>query len=185
MTAYAPNFTARMRVGYRAIGANHSLLFRYVGFAPPDAPFVAGVQAFIDELQSSMVNPWVVLSTEWAGQDSDIFLPSPIVVTDPAPTFTDFDTAQRPMHITYIGKSSAASPWRLFLYGVKFDPIDAAETGLDNYRLTSADSSDVPDGYGALAAIPGLVANDGNSLFFKTYCNLNFNRHWIKKNRNG
>jgi hypothetical protein len=189
MSGYAPEFTSRYRLRYRANGANYSATFRFAGnLAAPTTTFVSAIGAFYNSLAVFRWVDWEVLGADYAQQGSVVFLPStaPAVNAGQATT-TGRTLAYQSVNLSFGGRSALNNAARFFVYGVNIDPINNATTNQD-FRLTAAESSTIASALAALNGIAseGWVASDGLPVsFVNGYANIGISAYRQRKLRAG
>lgn len=185
MPDFAPNFTFRYRVRYSVGGRQHTMQVRGVPATTAlQAPlFATSVADFLDALQPARWSDFTILNAAYALADSDVFLPTtaPVILAgagSPA-TRTPSDNA---LALSFPCRSSAGLRGILFLYGCSYDPSTTSVA--NDFRITSAEDSDISDAIAALtAAVPTLVCNDGSTANWYPYANLKANDYWVRKTR--
>lgn len=184
MTAYAPDFTARLKVAYRANGKNHKVQFRAADAATAGGiAFTGLVTDFFITLTSFMPTDWVVLGASVAEVGSSVFLPLAIPPVAPTATGTLGGLADSPQFLTAVGLTSAGSSARLYLIGAA---VSADSSGnYSDYRVTPSEVVSVGAIISALNDLVtgGMVGNDGNPITWYSYLNVGYNAYWQRKAR--
>lgn len=183
MADFAPNFTARYRLHYTALGKQHSMLWRIArGAGTPGLPFmIAKVTEFLDALAPVRFTDWQTVSAEFALEDVDIFapagLPSPIAGAVAIPA--DF-LSQSTLTTGFVGRSSAGQKARMFVYGCASSPELGTTTPADNFRITASESAVVAAAIAELnAGSPTIVGSDNMPVSWYSYVNVKYNDHWV------
>lgn len=189
MPSYAPNFTARVRLKYRASNAVHTQTWR--------CPQAGTLDVNISLLRSAIENIWSdltpilhddvqCLAVTFARENSNIFLPTdPIVMSGTVTTPTD-DPSIKAFAISLVGRTANGQPAKEFFYGVS----EATYTvpGAQNYRLNPGEAPDVDT---AIATANGFFAglvlcgSDGSGITWYPYANEKPNDYWVKRLRQG
>ena len=189
MPAYAPNYTPRLKVRYRAAGANHTQTWRFpqVGVAGVNlAASVAAVQGIYDLLTPDMFDDWAVLDLSYADINSDVFLP-----TTGLTAIGTVATAGEPPHIkaqaiSFVGRSFGGQPAKFAQFGFAVTNVLAEQA--NDFRVSPGESVSI-DGVIALLntyASPLLIcANDKLGIGWKSYANTKDYDFWVKKVRSG
>lgn len=188
MTAYGPAWTGRIHISYFAAKAVHSQTWRYAGPAggSGQSDCTATIHAFYVAQQAIMWEDFVVNAVTVADVDSNIFLPIENPFTDIAGEIllTDFEPDDKAKFLSYIGRTTAGGPWKVFQYGLATDQLEVA--GGFNYRVLAPENVDVAGAIGALQFGAGSVlGNDGQTVAFYNYANSKPNDRWVKKVRRG
>lgn len=188
MPDFAPNYTHRIRVSYRAAGANHSQLWRVLPPADVTTRALAfgTIQSFYDSLSSVLADDAAVLSVTEAFVDSDIFLPAGFALTMTGSlSMATFGPSKKASATSWVGRSVAGLRAIVFMYGLIHNMSDSELPGND-FRVTAAESAYVADSVGVLnGGSTGLAANDGNPVSWYSYVNVKYNDYWVRKVRQG
>jgi hypothetical protein len=186
MADFAPNFTARYRFKYSAIGKTHTSTWRVAAGVTDPTAVAAKVGLFLSDLQEALFNDWTVLTADFALADSDVFLPAPL---PDQPTASGGSSAthisQAPVALSWIARSIAGGKGRFFLYGTTFGLTIDGSLGQD-YRYTSAEEPLIADTIVRLnETSPALVCNDNEPAIWYEYVNVKANDAWVRKARRG
>jgi hypothetical protein len=186
MPAFAPNFTARLKVHYHAANANHTQQFRCLvlggGFATVDA-LIVDVQAYYDAIAPNMFDDWAILDVSVAAEGALVFVPhGTLTVTGSIPV-AGAPARIKAGQLSFPGRSDNGNPHIVYQYGWASPPGDATEG--DDFRINPGEDTDIDNAIAALQASTIMVANDGGGCNFKTYANLKYNDNWTKKIRKG
>lgn len=181
MADYAPNYTGRYRVRYSALGQTHAMTFRVFPGGGSLDPFVSGVAAFLDALSTIRTNDWTVLGADYAGVNSDLFLPASPPLVQPGTGGVLLQSA-RPVFGSYNGRSAGGSKCRVYIYGINQIPTGGAAY-LYDYRILSTELPSVSAAVVALGAIPGHVGIDREPASWYPYMNIALNSYYQRKQR--
>jgi hypothetical protein len=186
MPAFAPNFTARLKVRYFAGGATHSQLWRSLtlggGFATVDA-LIGEVQSYYDAIAGSIFDDWAILDVSVAAEGALIFIPHGTLTVTGLASTVGMPARAKASQISYPARTDNGNPWIVYQYGWA-NMIGSAVTG-DDFRFNIGEDGDVDAGLAALQAMTIPVGNDGSGLNFKNYANVKYNDNWEKKVRKG
>lgn len=189
MPAYAPNFTARLRVRYHAAGANHSQTWRFPAHGTLGIGLTAAkdaVQAVYDHMGNTMYDDAAIISTSYAVEDTDIFLPtSPLTLAGVIATPVD-DPSIKAAAVSFVGRTSAGQPAKMFFYGVS-SALRGAEESQD-FRIQPLENEFIDD---TIAELNGFIAgiilcgSDANPVTWYPYANSKDMDYWVKRVRQG
>lgn len=183
MADFAPNYTARYRLRYSTMGKRHAMTFRkHPGGGSLDL-FIAGVDAFLTTLLPKLNADWTLLSADYAGENSDVFLPADMPTLATGGTTTPA-TGYRPGFISFVGRGALGSPTRLFIYGTAYLPVVSSGAAGD-WRITSAEDSVIANAVGDLNTIPDHAAIDRSVPTWYPYVNCGYNGYYQRKMRQG
>lgn len=188
MADFAPNFTARFKLGYHGAGRNHSMTWRMTGDGAPasaDALLVV-LQAFLTAMAPDMYTDWTVNSAARCAIDSDVFLP--YVTPTVAPTGTTFDgsvpRSATAGSLSFVGRTTGGLRAIFFFYGC--DLVGPGTPSRDDLRIYASEEPTIAD---ALAVLEGagavLRGNDGNPIVWYPYVNVKTNDYWGGRVRAG
>jgi len=183
MTDFAPNFTPRYRVRYRASGATHSQTWRFTA----DADLVgaiADIQAYYTAIQDTLDDQFAVLSTSFAGIGSDVFLPADPITVVGAQDQSGLQPSQKAAQLDFVGRTSGGLRMIIYQYGYSFIGVGEPGGGGD-FRVTGAEDAHVGDAVAALNAAGFLCGNDDLAGTWYPYANLKYNDYWMRKVRQG
>jgi hypothetical protein len=184
MATFAPNYANRYIVRYRAAGKEHDCSFLY-GTTPaaPDVGLVTGVSNFFAAIGPKLYTDFAIVRASYreAGGLTTFPATAPTGGTG-AGTSNPGDAAR---FASFTARSTTAQPWTLYLYGVAYDPGDAAATAAQDYRVYEAEDGDIGDAIDELEAITALTSLDGAALVFNRYMNVSYSRYWQNKLRRG
>jgi len=188
MPAYAPTFTARLRVRYHAGGRNHVQTWRL-----PGTPSVLQIDSligtldlFYTALQPIMFDDWTHLSTTVAAIDTDIFLPTtPVTIPAGAVVFDPARPSTEATALSFVGRSVTGGPFHMFQYGYIQVPGDGSVPAQD-FRIYSGEDGDIAAAILALnTGLGTFVASDGANVSVYPYVNVKANDHYVKLIRQG
>lgn len=184
MADYAPNFTPRYKVRYEGNGNRHTQLWR----PPPGAvladmvAFALFISAFYDTIEPFMYDDTLVLDASFALENTDVFLPCDAPTITGAIDATTRGEQEKSLAISYIGRSFAGQPWRIFQYGSSFYPGFGSAS--QNWRVAAAENADVLALTAFLSAATGtFVASDGVDTATYSYINVKPNDYWVGQGR--
>lgn len=189
MTAYAPNFTARLRVKYHAALANHSQTWRFPSFGVGGAGLAAAeaaVQAFYDDIAPVMYDDWAFISSSFADVDSDVFLPAASFTLTGTITTPTTDPSIKAGGVSFVGRSSGGQPAKVFQYGISVPISDSHNAG--DFRINP---TEIPEIDTAIAELNGFIAglvlcgSDGQAVTWYPYANFKDMDYWVKRIRQG
>jgi hypothetical protein len=185
---YAPNYTPRLRVRYKAAGRIHTQTWRFVGTgATPDiTAAIAAVNNYYSAISPSMLSDWTLVGAAAAGRDSNIFVPVTGVVFGTGPTpFDPADRAVTALALSFVGRTVLGLRAVVYQYGTAFSDIGVAGVGND-FRIYAAEDSNIAN---AITALQGagatLCGNDGDAISWYPYVNLKVNDYWLHRVRSG
>lgn len=180
MADYAPNFTPRYKVRYQGGGHTHTQLWR----PPPGAvladmvTFALMLGGFYDTLADVLYDDTVVVDASFALENSDVFLPAAAPVIGGALLFSTRLQQEEALAVSFIGRSTAGQPWRIFMFGTAYYP--GIGSGAQNYRVTAAEGAAVADATAFLNGASGdFVASDGVATVTYPYINVKPNDYWV------
>lgn len=188
MSDYAPNYTARYRMRYRVLGANHTSTVR-LGRIAPAAAVAAGAALYSDLLEALAPMLWVdftVIGADVAAFDSDVFLPAATVPATPDVSEATGDTSFRPLFCSFAGRSPAGTKASIYLYGWNLSPHSADNTAND-FRVLSAENAAVLAAVAVLNGSTGEPAGaiDALEASWYPYANVGINGYYQRKARRG
>lgn len=189
MPAYAPNFTPRLKVRYRAAQANHTQLWRFpqVGVAGVNlAASVAAIQAVYDLLTPIMFDDWSVLDLSYADLNSDVFLPTTGLVAIGTESMVGLDPDIKAQAISFVGRTVGGQPAKMAQFGMNVEGF-VGDNGND-FRISPGDDATI-DGVIALLNTynsPLLICgSDKLAVSWKAYANVKDYDYWVKRVRSG
>lgn len=192
MPDFAPNFTARIRVRYSALGRSHSQTWRTPAAGALDAGIgaaIVDIGNYYADIQAGLSSDFAILSTSFARENEDIFLPSVLGVTvTPGGPTVSAPQARRmsTQSLSFVGRTSAGLRAVIYQYGWLQDQLVDAVDAPDNFRLDPGEDATIDT---AIADLNGvlvtLCGNDGNGITWYPYANLKFNDYWLRKARQG
>lgn len=186
MADYAPNYTARYRVRYSALGAVHTMQVRLARGTTDPTPAANKVTSLLNILTVIRSLDWRVLGAEFAPADSDVFLPAPVPTPNGGIGGSDnLTAAARAASLSWVGRSTAGGRAVVYLYGTILQPDSVSQRNA-NFRITRNEDDGVGQFAVGLSEIaPAFVANDNFPATFYAYANIKYNDHWVKKLRTG
>jgi len=185
MPDYAPNYTARLRVAYTAVGKNHHMTWRLAPDTGPADLAVAAdkVVAFFDALSTQVWGDTVITGWSYQLADGAFFLPyGGPAWADGGVSASGRSPSQAALALGFIGRSIGGLRGGFFLYGVAINPVTLATAS--DFRLHSSEAAYISTAVAVLADTPPpLVANDGNDMIWYEYANVKYNDYWVRKSR--
>jgi hypothetical protein len=189
MPAFAPNFTARVKVRYHAALANHTQVWRCsqlgVAFIEADA-CIAAIQGLYDLLTPSMFDDWSVLDVSVAEFNSDVFLPHGTITAIGTVPVAGVDPKVKADAISFVGRTLGGQPAKIAQFGYAINATVGDDAG--DYRITVAEDPQI-DGAIALLnsfTVSGAIrGSDGLGIVWKAYANTKPYDYWVKRVRNG
>jgi hypothetical protein len=189
MPAYAPNYTARVRVKYRAALGVHTQTWRLptLGFLSVGLnAALSAIEAIWSHFGPICFDDLQCLAVTYADVDSNIFLPASVIaMTGAIATPTDNPSIKADA-ISIVGRTATGQPAKEFFYGVDASIFNVP--GQQNYRLNPGESGDVD---GGIAEANGflidlvLCGSDGTGITWYPYANQKPNDYWVKRLRQG
>lgn len=186
MPDFAPNFTARYRFGYLAMGKSHKLTVRLPSETTDPSSLATKMGLFLTDLAAIRPEDFTVGTAEFALADSDVFLPAPAPVTVAGTQVVgSAQLAAAAVAISFICRSTAGGKGRFFLYGTTFGLITTTTPVLD-WRVYSSENAAISAAIVRLNETgPALVCNDDNDAVWYEYVNVKPNDKWVRKLRRG
>lgn len=183
MAPLPANNTGRYFVDYTANGRQHTVLFRYTqgaGPVPPSAGFLTQVQNFLDAVAPLMPTDFAIVGARYSAWLSNISLPWAAPTLSVAGAYTP-DNSSAPGFLSFIGRGDTGRRVRIYMLGAGLVPHQ--ETGVENYRVTTAENADVSSAVAILQS--GNFTDIGNTTpAWYSYANLGYNAYWQKEMRN-
>lgn len=189
MPSYAPNFTARLRVKYKAAGGIHTQTWRVPAYGTLGvniATLRAAVENIWSELTPILYDDVSCLGCTYAVENSNIFLPTdPIIITGEVITPTD-DPRIKAFALSLVGRTATGQPAKEFFYGV--GEAVGEDTGATDFRVNPGENLAVD---AAISAANGFFAglvlcgSDGTGITWYPYANTKHNDYWVKRVRQG
>ena len=187
MPAFAPTFTGRLRVRYRALFRNHVQTWRLPGGAGPTevSALIALLNDFYAALAPCMSDDWLLISTELSQPDSPIFLPTTDVTIPAGAIAADtLSIDKKAVAISFVGRTGGGNPWKMFQYG--FDSSPGADAAAGDFRLLRTEDTCIDNAIVVLlAGLGNFVGNDGTAVSVYPYVNIKANDHYVKLARLG
>lgn len=181
MADFAPNFTGRMRLRYRAGTATHSITWRVArgGVLSNYEAAADKLILLLNDLTALRYTDWAALSWEYCFEDDDVFLPltpseTLAAGTGGAPTAVGVAKANA---FSFVGRSLDGQKAKFFVYGLS---RYSESYIIDNFRVTP---SEVPQFGLAITRLnetsPALVGSDNATVIWYPYVNQKTNDHWV------
>lgn len=189
MSAYAPNFTPRLRVRYRASLAIHTQTWRFPAYGTLGVGLAAAraaVENIWSDISGIISDDLQCLAVTYALENSNIFLPTDnIAMLGSIPLVTG-DPRIKAKAVSLVGRTALGQPAKEFFYGVNIDGIESL--GGTDFRLNPGESADVD---AAIATANGffsdltLCGSDSTVVTYYPYANYKDNDYWTKRVRQG
>lgn len=184
MPTYAPTFTPRYRVKYRAAGIEHTVLCR----GPRGANLVDmttrgnSFSTMFGALTAVLADDFEWISADVALTDEDTWAPTtvPATVTGVAPV-ANFTIMQRIMSTTFSGRAPGSKA-RFSLYGFAWTPATLANVAED-FILTGAEIAGIATI--VTEASGHFFAGSGQAASFYNRATVKVNDFLLKKARRG
>lgn len=185
MTTYAPNFTPRYQMTYKAGGITHTIQIR--GARGDDAVLMLArgntlKSCFDAFVAADKYTDLVALSAQIALTDSDVFAPvaPPTLIVGTAVPST-FSPVQRIMGLTFSGKAPGSKA-RFTMFGIIVVQIAGGSVGASGVVLTA--------GNAAIGTVAGIAttnyhAGSGASAVFSGRATYKENDHLLRLVRKG
>jgi hypothetical protein len=176
MAPLPANNTARFFLDYTCAGKGHTAEVRFNGATSP-SDFGDTMNAILNTLGSHLYS-LTIDAVRFSADGSDISLPVTSGIEGNSYGTTDPVSQTIPFYMRFQGRSAGGRRCSFDLYTTKFS--DA------NFRVTSAESSDVADVVDILNAEPSLFCGiDGLGVTWYPYVNIKASSYWTRKIRNG
>lgn len=181
MANYAPDFTARLKVRYRAGGQVHTQTWRLPG--DPSLAQIAAAEAVINGFYSALApilwDDASILSVTVAGADSPVFLPIASSLTMSGDTSIATATGSaRSAAASFVGRTAGGLRVIVFQYGIAMVPGESGTPS--DFRWNPGEDVHIDDAVAALqGAGPALVGNDGLDAVWYSYVNFKDNDYWV------
>jgi hypothetical protein len=183
MADFAPNFTGRVRIGYKSGLRNHHMTLRYPGAGLPSDDTLEGFKIFFENLGPLLVDDAQFMTLEAAVRDSDLFLPvSPPTSWSIDPSATVATLGRSPSFVSFQGRSTEGARASIMVMGTFFAPPSSVTFDAD-YRAYRTENALVETVLSALEDSALCVAIDGNNVFWHPYINIGIHSHYQKKAR--
>lgn len=189
MPAFAPNFTARVKVRYRAALANHTQLWRCtqlgVGFTEADA-CIAAIQSVYDLLTPVMFDDWSVIDVSVAEFNSDVFIPHGTLTAIGTVAVAGVDPKVKADAISFVGRTTGGNPAKFAQFGYAINVSVGDDAG--DYRIEGTEDTSIG---GVIAQLNSFTTsgdirgNDGLPIAWKNYANTKPYDYWVKRVRQG
>jgi hypothetical protein len=184
MTTYAPTFTPRYRLKYKAAGIEHTIQAR-----GPRGTTLAGMQTIghlfstvFNNLSPQLADDFAYIQADVALTDDEVF--NPATLPDPvtgAVAVADFSLLQRVTASTFSGRAPGSKA-RFSLYGVQWVFAETTEDAND-FVVTGVESAGV---LGVVTAVNNIFcAGSGVPAAFYNRATIKANDDLIKKVRRG
>lgn len=183
---FAKNHTARLRIKYIAVGKPHVMTWRHNSISgEPTTELWAQIDEFLTALEPQMFTGFTITGAEWAGRNSDVFLPVSAAALSPTPGGGAATLGDAPAFISFTGKSTQGNPAVIFLYGINIQG-DTGDGANWDYRVTAVENANVANALAALQSVDNqVVAIDRTQVFWNQYCNTAYNARAQRRARRG
>ena len=186
MNNWAPNTTARVRCHYLAASYNHTIQFRglrdaAIGDVLSMAKSIA--HTVFNEYITTLASDFTWISTEYAEQDSDVFVPTtnPTSITG-GKTLVSYMPVHKMIATTFSGKTSGGTKGRFSLFGVYWDLLSSGDAA--DFIVTALEDAATADVITACNGAP-LGAADGLTVNWYQRATIKPSDAWIRRVRNG
>lgn len=189
MTSYAPNFSARVRIKYRAARAIHTQTWRFPDYGTLGiglAAAQAAIAAIWSHLTPIMYDDLQCLAVTYALTDSNIFLPTSLIdMSGDVATPTD-DPSIKANAVSMVGRTATGQPAKEFFYGVVVNGLESV--GGTDFRINPLEVGAIDD---TIAEANGflidlvLCGSDRTGITWYPYANYKPNDYWVKRVRQG
>jgi hypothetical protein len=177
MTAYAPNWTSRVRFSYFGAQKIHSLNLRFPG--PITGSGLTDIITLIGNFQAALApvlfEDWTFNATFAADQDSGVFLPQPN--PDGAAgsiLLTAFTPEMKAWAGVFVGRTALGNPAHFSVYGISRDEVQAAPG--QNFRVIAGENATIDTAINVLQSnATKIVGNDGTPVTWYDYMNFSPN----------
>jgi hypothetical protein len=185
VTDYAPNYTSRLFVEYRAAGRTHKTSFRYGDVAgPPPGSFISSLNDMLVPIANLLVEDFAILSASYIPLASTVALPT-TAPTAPAGAGVAFTPGDAPRFISFTYKGLDGTAGRFTFFGATKDPGDSSDAAAQDYRILRAENAVVATALDKLALVDGMTTISGASFIINQYVNLGYNAYWQRRARRG
>lgn len=182
MPDYAPDATPRYKVLYVSAGFQHTMMYRAQRGSNAATTIANGrsaAAAVSAALQSLLPEDFEFLQESYALTDSDIFLPTGALPTQPtgAIAVADYTPVMRGTCTTFSGKggvSKAKSEW----FGVFWDPSDTTGPAA-NGLVTSSEDATVSAAISALVTVTGIRSISNEPVTWYARATVKPNDHYV------
>jgi hypothetical protein len=186
MATFAPNYTARYKVQYRAAYRTHKVTFRYgLSTAPPSPEFVTKVGTFLQALAPTLARDFAVLGAEYIAEGGTVALPAAAPTQPTGLNSEDITPGDSPRFYSFTGKSVTGQPGSVFVFGANLDPGQNSATAASDFRLVLGEYDWIAAVLAVLDTAPSFTAADGSSVMWNRYANVAYNAHYQRKARRG
>lgn len=189
MTSFAPNYTARLRVKYRAARAIHTQTWRFPAYGTLGVGMIAArdaVEAIWGHLTPNLFDDTECLAVTYAVEDTNIFLPTDVIsISGDVATPTDLPKIKA-LAVSMVGRTSTGQPAKIFFYGL--DETTLSSSGGEDFRQNPGENAALT---AAIAEANGFIAglilcgSDGTAVTWYPYTNQKPNDYWVKRVRQG
>lgn len=188
MADYAPNYTPRAKIRYRAGGTVHSMTWRRARGSDAAAMLAMADKMilFLNTLSSIRLADWALLDASYCLEDSDVFLPLTLTETLDAAgggAFSTFAGVAKANAFSYVGRGTTGQKAKFFVYGLS----RYAEANITNdLRIYAAEDATFAASLVALTELaPSVAASDGSTVIWHNYVNQKVNDYWVGRARAG
>jgi hypothetical protein len=193
MPAFAPNFTARVKLEYVCFGRHHTQQWRTPVAGALDASIgalIVEIGNYYADIQGGLSIDFAILSTTFARENSDIFLPSILGVTvAPAGGVPDPAAIKRAsaQQLSFVGRTSGGNRGIVYQYGWVENLLGEPGGEVpDDFRINPGENATIDATIGDMNGVfTTFCGNDGLPLTWKLYANMKYNDNILKKIRKG
>jgi hypothetical protein len=185
MADYAPNYTSRLFVQYRAAGRTHKVSFRYgTTDGPPSGDFISDLNDMLVPIANLLVNDFAILNASYIPIGGTVALPTT------APTLssvggTGATAGDAPRFISFTYKGLDGTAGRFTFFGAAADPGDNGVAKAQDYRILRDEDAIVATALDKLALVNEMTTISGSGFIINQYVNLGYNAYWQRKARRG
>lgn len=190
MADFAPNYTARYRVRYRAAGQVHTSTFRYdLSLVGGDlSRVVTDVGVMYDTLLTLLASDFAILDASTCGAGDIAFLPAPApTLINPPNALNPATKGASPKYLSFSALSAVGNGTSFFVYGASATGVSEEVVAGFDYRIIPSENAAIADVLGQLETVwDWWVAADGSRAgFVRQYANFGISAYYQRKARKG
>lgn len=186
MTAFAPNWTSRVRISYYHARRPHTLNLRFPGPITGSGltDILTTVVAFQTALAPLLWDDFTFNSVSACDIDSNIFLPQPSIGGAPGAVLsTDLNGEDKAWTGVFVGRTANGNPAHFSIVGLVHQNIIEEGQG-HNFRVIAGENADIDAAIDVLqGAASTIVGNDGSPVTWYDYVNVSPNARQKKITR--
>ena len=144
------------------------------------------INAYYAELTDVLFNDATALSTSYAVENTDVFLPAPVAVTmGGSVALAGAPKSAKAQSVSFVGRTSSGLRAVIYQYGTAFQAGAFGEG--EDFRIVPVENSAIDAAIATLNSIVDLFlcGNDGNYVTWYPYANVKYNDYWMRKVRQG